>query len=92
MPRDRRRRLTGHDFARALQQARLGLIERGRCEPLSPREALYQRLFHAGARPDREDFIVSPALLGLEAAQMGETDGPGPSPFTPSPEPAISRP
>lgn len=70
MPRDRRRRLTDHDFARALQDLRLGWLERGRCEPISIREALYQRLFREGARPDRQDFILSPALLRLEAAQM----------------------
>ena len=69
MPRDRRRRLTDHDFARALQDLRLGWLERGRCEPLSIREALYQRLFREGRRPEREDFILSPALLRLEAAQ-----------------------
>ena len=69
MPRDRRRRLTDHDFARALQDLRLGWLERGRCEPLSIREALYQRLFREGRRPAREDFILSPALLRLEAAQ-----------------------
>ena len=76
MPRDRRRRLTDHDFARALQDLRLGWLERGRCGPLSIREALYQHLFREGQRPDRNDFILSPALLRLEAAQRrAEGDG-----------------
>ena len=94
MPRPRRRRLTDHDFARALQDLRLGWLERGSCEPLSIREALYVRLLRAGERPDREDFILSPVLLRLEAAQMrAEADAlTDDAPFTPSPEPAISRP
>ncbi|MBF0665705.1 MAG: hypothetical protein IR159_09245 [Brevundimonas sp.] len=70
MPRDRRRRLTEQDFLHALQEVRLRGLETGRYEPLSAREALYLRLFQAGDRPDREDFIVSPPLLRLETAQM----------------------
>jgi len=95
MARDRRPRLTDRDFTRALQTLRLEGLETGRFEPLSDRESFYLRLFQAGHHPDREDFILSPALLRLEAVQFRSDDEEKPEaslPFTPSPEPAISRP
>lgn len=95
MPRDRRPRLTDRDFTHALQTLRLEGLETGRFEPLSDRESFYLRLFQAGHHPDREDFILSPPLLQLEAVQFQFDDEEEPEaalPFTPSPEPAISRP
>jgi hypothetical protein len=90
MPRDRRRHIADSEVIRALQTLRLQGLESGRYEPLSEREEFYQRLFRAGHRPDREDFILSRPLFQLEAMQRraaAEEAGP----FTPSPEPAISR-
>ncbi|CAN7241932.1 hypothetical protein [Brevundimonas sp. LjRoot202] len=95
MPRDHRPRLTDRDLVHALQRLRLEGLETGRFEPLSDRESFYLQLFRAGLRPDREDFILSPALLRLEAVQFrsgGEEEPEAALPFTASPEPAISRP
>ena len=94
MPRTRRPRLTDRDLVHALQALRLDGLETGRFEPLSDRETFYLRLFRAGLRPDREDFILSPALLQLEAVQFRSDHEAEPEtalPFTPSAEPAISR-
>lgn len=94
MPRDRRRQISDRDFIRALQMIRLEGLETGLYQPLSDRETFYLRLFKAGHRPDREDFILSPPLFQLEAAQIRPDDEDAPAiapPFTPSPETAISR-
>ncbi len=93
MPRIRRRQLADRDLLHALQTLRLEGLETGRYEPLSDREEFYLRLFRAGRRPDREDFILSPPLFQLEAAQIRPDAEDAPAlapPFTPSPETAIS--
>ena len=94
MPRERRPRLTHRALISALQSLRLQGLETGRFEPLSDRETFYLRLHQAGRRPDPEDFILSPPLFHLERMQIraGEEAEPVDAlPFTPSPEPAISR-
>ena len=94
MPRDRRRQMTDRQFIHALQHLRLKGLETGRFQPVSDREEFYLRLYRAGRRPDREDFILSPALFRLEAilGQTGADVSPDAAPpFTPTPEPAISR-
>ena len=69
-------RLTDRDFIRSLQLVRLNGLPSGEYEPLSNREEMYLRLVRAGLPVDVEDFVVSGALLLLEAEEgrMGAED------------------
>ena len=92
MPRNRRRRLTDHDFVGALQSLRLEGLASGRYEPLSDRETFYLKLLRAGRRPDPEDFILSPPLFQLERIQFGPPAEDPPKALTPETRPCPETP